>query len=134
MKILQFAFDSGPENPYLPHNYTRECVVYTGTHDNDTTLGWFRSLKAKSRDHVLNYLQVSADDIVWEFIRTALASVADYAVIPMQDLLGLDTDGRMNIPGVAAGNWSWRCAKGDFSVKLAARVKNITELYGRFSG
>jgi 4-alpha-glucanotransferase len=132
MKILQFAFGSGPENPYLPHNHDRACVVYTGTHDNDTTAGWFASLKAKEQKGVLTYLDREAGDIVWQLVKTAFASVADYTIVPMQDLLELPSSARMNVPGVAGGNWSWRCPAGAFSAKLAAKLAGVTELYGRF--
>jgi len=131
MKILQFAFGSGPENPYLPHNHVRPCVVYTGTHDNDTTLGWFESLKAKEQKALLAYLDRDREDIVWQMIKCALASVAAYSIIPMQDLLALPSSGRMNVPGVAGGNWSWRCPADAFSAKLASKLAHITELYGR---
>ncbi|TLM99912.1 4-alpha-glucanotransferase, partial [bacterium] len=92
MKILQFAFDSGPGNPYLPHNHERNAVVYTGTHDNDTTVGWFSSLSASDRKKVLRYLGSSGEDIVLDLVRTALASVADTAIVPLQDVLGLGTE------------------------------------------
>jgi 4-alpha-glucanotransferase len=131
MKILQFAFGSGPENPYLPHNHIRPCVVYTGTHDNDTTLGWFESLKGKEQKGVLDYLDRDKEDVVWQLVQCALASVADYAIIPMQDLLELPGSGRMNVPGMAGGNWSWRCNSSAFSAKLAAKLSHATELYGR---
>jgi 4-alpha-glucanotransferase len=131
MKILQFAFGSGPENPYLPHNHVRSCVIYTGTHDNDTTLGWFDSLKAKEQKAVLAYFDRDGADIVWQMVKCALSSVADYAIIPMQDLLELPTSGRMNVPGVAGGNWSWRCGSDAFTAKLAAKLAHATEIYGR---
>ena len=131
MKILQFAFGSGAENPYLPHNHVRSCVVYTGTHDNDTTAGWFDSLKAKEQKAVLAYFDRDREEIVWQLVKCALASVADYAIIPMQDLLELPSSGRMNVPGVAGGNWSWRCGSDAFSAKLATKLARATELYGR---
>ncbi|HBA90041.1 MAG TPA: 4-alpha-glucanotransferase [Geobacter sp.] len=131
MKILQFAFGSGPENPYLPHNHVRSCVVYTGTHDNDTTAGWFETLKVKEQKNVLAYFDRDGDDIVWQMVKCALSSVADYAIIPMQDLMELPSTGRMNIPGVAGGNWSWRCSADAFSAKLASKLARATEIYGR---
>jgi 4-alpha-glucanotransferase len=131
MKILQFAFGSGPDNPYLPHNHIRSCVAYTGTHDNDTTAGWFDSMKAKDQKATLDYLDRGRADIVWHLVKCVLASVADYAIIPMQDLLELPSTGRMNVPGVAGGNWSWRCPPDAFSAKLAAKLARATELYGR---
>ena len=131
MKILQFAFGSGPDNPYLPHNHVRSCVAYTGTHDNDTTAGWLASMKVKEQKEVLAYFDRDKTDIVWQMVKCALASVADYAIIPMQDLLELPSTGRMNIPGVAGGNWSWRCDSDALSAKLAAKFSRATELYGR---
>ena len=131
MKILQFAFGSGPDNPYLPHNHVRSCVVYTGTHDNDTTAGWFDSMKAKEQKGVLAYFDRTRDSIVWQMVTSALASVADYCINPMQDLLELPSSARMNVPGVAGGNWSWRCPSDAFSAKLATKLARATELYGR---
>lgn len=133
MKILQFAFGSGPHNPYLPHNHTRDCVVYTGTHDNDTTAGWFASLKEKEWRNVLRYLHAPGEEIAWEMIRAAMASVADTAIIPLQDILSMGNDARMNRPGIAAGNWSWRFPHGILTEKLAKRLHELTELYGRCS-
>lgn len=131
MRILQFAFDSGPDNPYLPHNYVREAVVYTGTHDNDTTAGWFAALPDKDKKEVLAYTGSDGKDIVWDLMRVALASVASRAVIPLQDVLGLGNSARMNIPGTPAGNWSWRFVPGDLNERLAARLHEMTEIYGR---
>lgn len=131
MKILQFAFGSGPDNPYLPHNHVQSSVVYTGTHDNDTTLGWFTSLSAREKKMVLRYLDRTGDGIVWDLIRTAFASVADTVVIPLQDLLELPGDFRMNLPGTAGGNWSWRLGKGVLTAKLAKRLLELTQIYGR---
>jgi len=131
MKILQFAFGSGPDNPYLPHNHVRSSVVYTGTHDNDTTSGWFSSLSAREKKLVLRYLDRTGDGIVWDLIRTALASVADTVVIPLQDLLELPAEFRMNLPGTAGGNWSWRFGKNALTAKLAKRLLELTEIYGR---
>lgn len=131
MKILQFAFDSGPDNPYLPHNYVHNCVVYTGTHDNDTTAGWFHSLDAKQRKNVLNYTGSSGRDVSWEIIRIALASVADTAILPLQDVMALDGSARMNLPGTALGNWSWRFEAGALRKEIAKRLSELTKLYGR---
>ncbi|HEY6837693.1 MAG TPA: 4-alpha-glucanotransferase [Geobacteraceae bacterium] len=132
MKILQFAFGSGPENPYLPHNFRRHCVVYTGTHDNDTTAGWFDSLSVRERKGVLSYIGGGGKDIVGDMMKAALASVARMAIFPLQDLLGLDSSARMNVPGKARGNWSWRCASGDLNYGARGRqLRELTELYGR---
>ena len=131
MKILHFAFDSGPDNLYLPHNHLPQSVVYTGTHDNDTTAGWFVKLPEHEQRQIRRYLRYEGDDIVWELIRTALASVSEIAIIPLQDLFSLGSDCRMNMPGTVGSNWSWRFAPDDLSGELAARLHELTELYGR---
>lgn len=131
MKILQFAFGSGPDNDYLPHNHVRNCVVYTGTHDNDTTLGWFDSLKDKERQKVLRYLDCAANNMPWGLVRAAMASVAALAVIPLQDFLELPASARMNVPGTPRGNWSWRFAGDVLSKSLAMKVHELTETFGR---
>lgn len=131
MKILQFAFDSGGGNPYLPHNYTPDCVVYSGTHDNDTTVGWFHSLSPHHRELVLDYTGTGGRDIAWELIRLGLSSVAVMAVFPLQDILGCDGSCRMNLPGTPRGNWSWRFAPGLLTDRLAGRLHELTVLFGR---
>jgi 4-alpha-glucanotransferase len=131
MKILHFAFDSGPDNQYLPHNHLRQSVVYTGTHDNDTTAGWFAKLPEHEQRHIRRYLGYQGDKIVWELIRTALVSVADTAIIPLQDLLTLGSGSRMNMPGTVGSNWSWRFAHGDLTDRMAERLSELAQLYGR---
>ncbi len=142
MRILQFAFGGDAANQYLPHNYIKNSVAYTGTHDNDTIVGWFHSrtgagsmLDASeiSREHkfCLKYLNSDGAEIHWDFIRAAWASVADSAIAPMQDLLGLGNDARMNLPASTGGNWNWQCRDGDFSDEIAARLRGLTEIYGR---
>lgn len=132
MKILQFAFDSREESDYLPHNYKRNCVVYTGTHDNDTTLGWYKSFNKEDKAFAKKYLHItSEEEIEWEFIRAALASVADTAIIPMQDYLGLGAEARINIPSTLGINWKWRMGAKDCTKKLADRIYKICKLYGR---
>jgi 4-alpha-glucanotransferase len=131
MKILQFAFNSGPDNSYLPHNHERHAVVYTGTHDNDTTTGWFAALTAEERKQVLDYLNTDGKDIAWDMIRAALTSVAATAIIPLQDILSLGSSARMNLPGTSSGNWSWRFAWDDFSTEHCAKLHNLTGIYGR---
>jgi len=132
MKILQFAFDAREENDYLPHNYQPNCIVYTGTHDNDTTRGWFDSLSAKDQRFARKYLNIKkSTGIHWELIRAALASVADTAVIPMQDYLGLGPEARINTPSTLGGNWEWRLVKGALTEELAEKIKDMTKLYGR---
>jgi 4-alpha-glucanotransferase len=134
MKVLQFAFDSGPLNAYLPHNYDRNTVVYTGTHDNQTTIGWFRTLSDGVRAEVQRYLGRDGSDIAWDMIRAALASVADRALAPLQDVMRLDDDARMNAPGTASGNWGWRFAPHQLHEGLADGMHELTETYGRVPG
>ncbi|MEB3356687.1 MAG: 4-alpha-glucanotransferase [Synechococcales bacterium] len=133
MKILQFAFGSGPDNPYLPFNYTQNCLVYTGTHDNNTTVGWFHdSLSDHERGAVVNYLgHISPDGIHWDMIRLALSSVANQAIIPLQDILGLGTAARMNLPGQPSENWNWRYRSEVLTPELSDRLRNLTTIYGR---
>jgi 4-alpha-glucanotransferase len=131
MKILQFAFDSAEENDYIPHNFTRNCIVYTGTHDNDTLVGWFSKAKKEDRQYVLDYIHTDEKNVVQGFIRLAFASVAYTAVIPMQDLLGLGTEARMNLPGTTLSNWRWRMKPGQASQGLAEELARITKLYSR---
>lgn len=134
MKILQFAFDSREESDYLPHNYTKNCVVYTGTHDNDTVLGWYQKLTGEDKelcDRYLGLKSVPKSELPWAFIRAAQSSVAKLAVIPMQDYLGLDSKGRINTPSTLGGNWRWRMGSGDFTEELAAKIREMTKLYGR---
>ena len=113
MKVLQFAFSGDPDNLYLPHNYHDNCVVYTGTHDNDTTLGWFNAASDNERSAVRRYLAGSCEELNWGLIRLALMSVARIAIIPLQDLLSVGSEGRMNTPGRARGNWGWRYTAPD---------------------
>lgn len=132
MKILQFAFGSGSDNPYLPFQYPHNCVVYTGTHDNDTTVGWFNQLSDSDRHAVFQYLGcTSPEGIHWDLIRLALSCVADQAVIPLQDLLGVGTDARMNYPGQSEGNWAWRYRPESLSWEMGDRLRTLTEIYGR---
>ena len=131
MKILQFAFDGGPTNPYLPHNHDPHTVVYTGTHDNDTTLGWYTSLPEGTRRYVNDYLGTLHETMPWPLIRCALASVARMAIIPMQDILGLGSEDRMNIPGTTEGNWGWRFKWEQMPAGIIERLRHYTQLYGR---
>jgi len=131
MKVLQFAFDSGPDNPYLPHNHCEDCVVYTGTHDNDTTLGWWRTLTPEVKERVRSYLMRSCRDMPRELVREAMASVARLCILPVQDILALPSTARMNRPGAANGNWTWRLPKDALSTELAAELRQLTERYGR---
>jgi len=138
MRILQFAFDSGesgcafdPRNAFLPHNYVERCVVYTGTHDNDTLAGWLAQASADERDYVAAYLGADPADPVRALLREAWKSVAAWAIAPMQDLLGLGTEARMNRPSTLGGNWGWRMADGAFTPRLAKELRGLSELYGR---
>lgn len=132
MKILGFAFDSGEENDYLPHTYTKNCVVYTGTHDNDTLIGWFQKAKEEDRQFARDYLNSRSDDeIHWDAIRGAWSSVANMAISPVQDFLGLGSEARINTPGVAAGNWQWRLGHGVLTDELAERIAKLTRVYSR---
>jgi 4-alpha-glucanotransferase len=131
MKVLQFAFASGPDNPFLPHNYTRMAVAYTGTHDNDTTRGWYASATEDERDDCRRYLMSDGRDIAWDFIRAIWSSVANWAVTPLQDVLSLDSSARMNFPGRAQGNWCWRVRSDQLTDELAERLRDLSQRYGR---
>jgi len=134
MKILQFAFSGGPGNPYLPYNHPERSVVYTGTHDNDTTVGWFAGLSDGERAYIDDFLGHPAEPMPWPLIRCALASPARLAVLPMQDLLALDGRYRMNLPGTDDGNWQWRFEWEQVPTTLAGRVRHLVSLYGRLRG
>jgi 4-alpha-glucanotransferase len=132
MKVLQFAFGGGNDNHYLPHNHVPNSVVYTGTHDNDTTLGWWDAAPEHVRSHLQRYFGVSGDDLVWDLIRAALSSVAHTAIMPLQDVLTLNATARMNTPAVAEGNWGWRAPAEAFDRwDLAQRVRDLSALYER---
>jgi 4-alpha-glucanotransferase len=131
MKILQFAFDSGEANDYIPYNFIKNCIAYTGTHDNDTVKGWFEKAKPADRKYVLDYMDSSPETISEDFVRMAWASVANTAIVPMQDLLNLGNEARMNLPGTTVNNWKWRAKSDDFSADLANRLAHLTTLYGR---
>ncbi len=131
MKILQFAFDGDPTNQYLPHTYETNCAVYPGTHDNQTSVGWFAGLDEHDRRIVQTYLGSDASDIAWELIRLALASVADIAVVPLQDVMRLGDEARMNTPGRADGNWGWRYLEHQLHDGLASGLAELTASYGR---
>jgi 4-alpha-glucanotransferase len=142
MRILQYAFGGDAQNRDLPHNYIKNCVAYTGTHDNDTTVGWFDSQAgsgstrdisqvSRERDFCLKYLKSDGREIHWDCIRALWQSVANTAVVPMQDLFGLGNEARMNLPASSSGNWSWQCLEDDFSEEIANRLGELTEIYGR---
>ncbi len=131
MRVLQFAFSGDPDHLYLPHNYVPNTVVYTGTHDNDTTMGWFNAAGPAERTAVQRYLNSPAYEINWELIRLALLSVAHTAIFPLQDVLGLGSEARMNTPGRATGNWSWRYEPYALTDGIRERLRLLTEVYGR---
>jgi 4-alpha-glucanotransferase len=131
MAVLQFAFDSDAKNPYLPHNHTPNQVVYTGTHDNDTSVGWFRSLPEARQHHIRAYTKSDGRDIAWDMIRMAWASVARLAIVPLQDVLMLDSSARMNRPGVPDGNWRWRLTPDQPLAERLDGLRGLSELYDR---
>ncbi len=134
MNVLQFAFENDSANVYLPHNYRRESVVYTGTHDNQTTVGWFTSRTQGEREAIQRYLGRDGSDIAWDLIREALASVANTVILSLQDVLRLGDEARMNVPGQASGNWSWRYRSDQLAEELAAGLREMTTVYGRLGG
>jgi 4-alpha-glucanotransferase len=134
MKILQFAFGTGMEKKFLPHNYVRNCVVYTGSHDNDTTRGFFEKAKMEPNDiysFLQKYLNYAGDDICFELTRTAYSSAANIVIIPLQDVLNLGSEARMNFPGKLGGNWTWRFTWDQFNPRVASTYKLMCELYER---
>ena len=134
MKVLQFAFDSREKSNYLPCYYSQNCVVYTGTHDNDTVRGWYEKLDQADKKLAVDYMNNSAtplEEIHWDFIRLAQASVAELCVIPLQDYLGLGSEARINTPSTLGNNWTWRMEPGAFTEEIAEKCREMTELYGR---
>ncbi|WP_456430372.1 4-alpha-glucanotransferase [Nitratifractor sp.] len=131
MKVLQFAFDGNADNPYLPHNHRPRSVLYTGTHDNDTLMGWFHSLG--DRCYVLDYLGSDENSFRWDLLRLQQMSVSSMAILPLQDLLGLGSEARMNVPGTVEGNWAWRCSQEEMEGAQEAfgKLKRLSALYGR---
>jgi 4-alpha-glucanotransferase len=131
MAILQFAWGALGEKRFLPHNYGNDTVVYTGTHDNDTTLGWWNSATEAERHHLREYFATDGRTANWDLIRAAYASVADTAIIPMQDILALPAEHRMNYPGRSEGYWTWRFMWSDAQANTTSRLKHMIQLYGR---
>ncbi len=132
MKITQFAFGSDAQEPFLPHNFTHNCAAYTGSHDNDTTRGWYEAgATPAEQDFARRYMRTDGQDIAWDLIRLVFASVADTAVVPLQDVLDKGGEGRMNLPGRIAGNWGWRYAEGELTARHAERLAELVTLYGR---
>jgi 4-alpha-glucanotransferase len=143
MRVLQFAFGNDPKaDDYKPHNYIKNCVVYTGTHDNNTTIGWFaggdiglttlaKKESDKERQLAMRYIGTDGHEVNWDFIRLASMSVADTAIIPMQDILGLGSEARMNLPGTTSGNWTWRFTFDMLTPEMKEKLKEMTVVYGR---
>jgi 4-alpha-glucanotransferase len=131
MRVLQFGFDGDPANLHLPHAHAADCVVYTGTHDNDTTAGWYAALDARTRDHVRRYLARADHEVVDALLRAALSSVGVLAVLPMQDILQLGSEARLNKPGTTTGNWAWKLPGQLLTGELAARFHGLNQLYDR---
>src|SRR5208282_4160008 len=125
-RVLQFAFDGHPDNPHLPHNYVPNNVAYTGTHDNTTTRAWFESLPENVRRQAMCY-----GEVAWDFIRLVWSSNAGLAIAPLQDLLNLGVEGRMNVPGTATGSWRWRCTEKMLQTSLFQRLRDMTTASGR---
>ena len=133
MRIVQFAFHGDPQEPFLPHNHVGNSVVYTGTHDNDTSLGWYQRVSESERDFYRRYLGRDGSDVAWDFIRAAWASVSMFALAPMQDFLGLGNQARMNYPGNPSGNWSWRLSGEEYTQALQDRILEFNFLYDRLN-
>ncbi len=131
MKILQFAFEASSKDEYRPHTYPFNCVVYTGTHDNDTVVAWHGRASEHDRRYAQAYLQSDGEQIAWDFIRSAWASTAVMAIAPLQDVLGLGSQSRMNTPGTLGGNWEWRFRAAQLSDEIAERLKLLSGLYVR---
>ena len=134
MKVLQFAFDSREESNYLPHTYPRNCVVYTGTHDNDTTKGWYHTAGKSTRQFAKEYMykpRLDEDTLAEDFIAMAMGSVADLCIVPMQDYLGLGSGARINTPSTLGGNWEWRMKTGTPDEETVQEMARMTRVYGR---
>jgi len=131
MKVLQFAFGSGADNPYLPHNHCIDSVTYTGTHDNDTTIGWYQTLDDNAKAHIAHYFGEPNQTMPWLLVQAALRSVSQLVIIPMQDFLSLDGEHRMNVPGTIEGNWNWQFDWEMLDDQIVDRLKKLNELYGR---
>ena len=132
MKVIQFAFDSREESDYLPHTYTNHCVVYTGTHDNDTVMGWMKTAPKASVKYAKEYLNLTKEEgYNWGMMRAAWSSVADMAIVPMQDILGLGSEARINTPSTLGDNWKWRAIPEQIDTKVAKKLYHYMQMYGR---
>ncbi|MCR5419472.1 MAG: 4-alpha-glucanotransferase [Lachnospiraceae bacterium] len=135
MKVLEFAFDSREDSDYLPHNYDKNCIVYTSAHDNDTILGWYDSLSKADRKYADDYLNNkghTGEELAWDYIRLAMASVADTCIISMHDFLALGSEARINVPSTLGGNWVWRMSSKAFNKRIIRKIRFVTELYSRY--
>ncbi len=133
MKIFQFGFDGTPDDPFLPHNYPVNCVVYTGTHDNDTARGWYNRVSDQEKSVYRDYLDRDGSNVSWDFIRGVWASVAIFGLAPLQDFLDLGNEARMNYPGNPSGNWMWRMPANSLNPELQAKIKQLNYLYSRMN-
>jgi 4-alpha-glucanotransferase len=131
MRVLQFAFTDDSDNPFLPHHYVEQCVAYTGTHDNDTVRGWYARVDDKEKAFYRKYMDRDGSQVAWDLIRAVWASVAVFAIAPIQDFLNLDNEARINYPGNPVGNWAWRLTEGVLTPELALRIKELNKLYSR---
>ena len=134
MQVLQFAFSTGERSTYLPYFYEHNCVVYTGTHDNDTVQGWYETMDKEEKKFVRDYIgnvTSSPEEIAWDIIRLAVSSTADLAIVPLQDYLCIGKEGRINTPSTLGGNWIWRLKKGEFTAKIRKRCRKLNAVYGR---
>lgn len=134
MKVLQFAFDSREDSDYLPHNYTQNCIVYTGTHDNNTVKGWYEELAKKDKNFAIRYLdneKTDESEIYWDYIRLAMSSVAKICIIPVQDYLGLGAEARINTPATLGTNWKWRMSDKSLTKSLSKKIYVLTKLFAR---
>jgi len=131
MIVLQFAFTGEPQNTFLPHHHAEQCVAYTGTHDNDTARGWYERIDEKEKAFYRKYLDRDGSKVAWDMIRCVWASVAAFALSPMQDFLDLGNEARMNYPGNAMGNWAWRLEEDALTPELAQKIRELNGLYSR---
>ncbi|HNY94227.1 MAG TPA: 4-alpha-glucanotransferase, partial [Flexilinea sp.] len=131
MKILQFAFSDDARNLFLPHNYIQNCIAYTGTHDNDTAIGWYQTAPESEKDFARRYLMSNGEDIAWKMVRCVWSSVAVYAIAPLQDILQQGPEARMNFPGKAEGNWCYQFKPSDLTPELAFRIRELNTIFNR---
>jgi 4-alpha-glucanotransferase len=131
MRILEYGFGGGAGNRDLPHNYEANTVAYTGTHDNETAVGWFETLNEETRKQAVEYLAADDGEIAWAMIRALYSSVAVTVIVPLQDILGLGSEARMNTPATSGGNWRWRMTQEEFSIIDTHRLAHLAALFGR---